>query len=244
MSINIWDALFHLGLFVLPHWYKLCSVGPSDLEVNIDLFRLCIRLTAPFLPIFVVVMIWSLFYVYIVTVMVLRIYMCWFGVIFLWDFQLWFSVVSVATFRLITWIYLMISIWFSEMQDFVEQWRCAGPGDGEGTSGRSLRDMRQGFRWADCSALCRTHHGHQDLPEHHRAHHQLPQQNQTGKLRDLLTKMDTQGLDETITSISASTEAHGFKSSDSKFCNCIQNQTCFFRFYWSLCTWRRSYLSF
>lgn len=66
------------------------------------------------------------------------------------------------------------------MQDSVQQWWCTGQRDREGTSGRGLWDMWQRFRWAYCSALWRTHHRHQDVPEHHRAYHHVPQQDQTG----------------------------------------------------------------
>lgn len=84
------------------------------------------------------------------------------------------------------WVEFYLCFPSSLMQDSVQQWWCTGQGDGEGTSGRGLWDMWQRFRRADCSALCRTYHCHQDVPEHHRAHHQLPQQDQTGRKERLV----------------------------------------------------------
>lgn len=92
----------------------------------------------------------------------------------------------IQTYWFSLWVQSHSFILFSLMQDPVQQrWR-AGQGDREGTPGGSLRDMRQRFRWADCPALCWTYHCHPDIPEHHGAHHQLPQQDQTGRKARLL----------------------------------------------------------
>lgn len=107
----------------------------------------------------------------------------------------WGSLLSTPTLMLHSWpamwilvIEFCLSFPSSPTQDSVQQRWCGGQGDREGSSGGGLWDMWQGFRWADCSALCWTYHCHQDLPEHHRAHHQLPQQDQTGRKERLLYK--------------------------------------------------------
>lgn len=70
-----------------------------------------------------------------------------------------------------------------QLQDFVQQWWRTGQGDWKGTSGGGLWDVRQGFGSVDCSALCRTYHSHPDIPKHHWAYHELPQQDQAGEER-------------------------------------------------------------
>lgn len=70
-----------------------------------------------------------------------------------------------------------------QLQDFVQQWWRTGQGDWKGTSGGGLWDVRQGFGSVDCSALCRAYHSHPDIPKHHWAYHELPQQDQAGEER-------------------------------------------------------------
>ncbi len=116
------------------------------------------------------------------------------------------------------WVEFYLSFPSSLTQDSVQQRWCGGQGDREGSPGGGLWDMWQGFRRADCSALCRTYHCHQDLPEHHRAHHQLPQQDQTGREERHWTKLIWRAV-KTITRTHTYIVSHGFQSSDFKLSN-------------------------
>lgn len=74
---------------------------------------------------------------------------------------------------------------FCLKQDPVYQWWCWRQRKREGASRRSLWEVWPWPGWTHCTALHRTDNCHPHLPEHHRAHHQLPKQNKAGEAPSL-----------------------------------------------------------